>query len=294
MTEMMRLGRARRGPSAAIVAALLAILVGSCSNDSDGTSEPSEPSVAATAPTSTAAPSPTEEEPDPLAELVGGSEAVTFESADGTRLEGRVFGSGRTAIVLSHMGPGGNDQSSWFELAALLADHGYRVLTYNFQGNCLEDLRGCSEGSVNSATTDDDILGAMAYLRDDGARRVILGGASIGAMASLVVASLPDTDVAGVIELSGVELALGYELDRPLIQRISAPKLFVAGEFDGSAADAARHWYRWAREPKELHVLDTGLHGTDMLTLASSADAEIPEMVRQIILDFLSSNDLEP
>jgi hypothetical protein len=53
---------------------------------------------------------------------------VHFRSADGVRLAGRLFGRGATVVILSHMGPGGNDQSEWWPMARVLADRGYRVL----------------------------------------------------------------------------------------------------------------------------------------------------------------------
>ena len=88
--------------------------------------------------------------------------------------------------------------------------------------------------------------------------------------------------MSGAEDLSGI-----YELGREPIQRISAPKLFVAGKYDREFADSARDWIRWATPPVEGHILDTGLHGTDMLTLASGTDARIPGIVRGLILGFL-------
>ena len=50
------------------------------------------------------------------------SEAVEFDSRDGVELEGRLFGEGATAVVLSHMLPA--DQRSWFDYAGRLAEQG--------------------------------------------------------------------------------------------------------------------------------------------------------------------------
>jgi pimeloyl-ACP methyl ester carboxylesterase len=65
---------------------------------------------------------------------LSGSEAVSFQSRDGVALEGRLFGHGTSAVVLSHMLPA--DQRSWFDFADRLAEQGYLVLTFDFRGYC--------------------------------------------------------------------------------------------------------------------------------------------------------------
>ncbi len=174
-------------------------------------------------------------------------------------------------------------------MARTLADRGYRVLTYDFRGICPGGIKGCSGGTFGGPTQWKDLEAAVGFIRRAGAKRVALAGASIGAMASLVVAGMPDEHIAAVISLSGGEDLSGiYELGRGPIQRIACPKLFVAGKYDREFADSARDWIRWAAPPVEGHILNTGLHGTDMLTLASGSDARIPGMVRGLILDFLA------
>jgi hypothetical protein len=91
-----------------------------------------------------------------------------------------------------------------------------------------------------------------------------------------------------VISLSGVKQLVGpYELGRNVISRIAEPKLFMAGRFDHEAADSARDWLAWSRPPKEGMILDTGLHGTDMIDLAAGADADIPGIVIRSMVGFL-------
>lgn len=106
------------------------------------------------------------------AEALAMSEPVRFRSADGVRLEGRLFGSGDVGVVLAHMSPG--DQSQWLEFATLLASNGYRVLTYDRRGTCPGGVSGCSAGT---ATGDDwkDLRSAVAVLRDSETRRIIVG-----------------------------------------------------------------------------------------------------------------------
>ena len=108
-------------------------------------------------------------------------------------------------------------------------------------------------------------------------------------MASLKVAATPGMHAAAVISLSGLEQLFGpYALGRNVISRISAPKLFLAGAFDDEAADSARDWLRWSSPPKEGQILDTGLHGTDMIDLASGEDSDIPGIVIHRVEGFLA------
>jgi pimeloyl-ACP methyl ester carboxylesterase len=212
------------------------------------------------------------------------SRPVSFPSR-GQTLAGRLFGSGKTGIVLSHMGPANSDQTAWWPMAAQLARHGYLVLTYDYRGICPGGVAGCSTGAVNSENVSADVSAAVAFIRSRGARRIVVGGASIGAMGSMDVASRKE-DVDGLISVSGVEVAGPFNLDQAVLRRISCPKLFVAGEFDREAADSARDWTRWAPAPKEGHVLPTGLHGTDMLS-GSGQDAFVPGTLVRLVLSFL-------
>ncbi len=98
---------------------------------------------------------------------LSGSRAVTFESRDGVTLEGRLFGDGSTGVVLSHMQPA--DQRSWFAFANRLADDGYVVLTYDFRGYCPGGDGGCSQGELQISAIWQDVLGAMDFIRSQGA-----------------------------------------------------------------------------------------------------------------------------
>ena len=131
---------------------------------------------------------------------LSGSRPVTFESRDGVTLEGRLFGDGSTGVVLSHMQPA--DQRSWFAFANRLADQGYLVLTYDFRGYCPGGEGGCSQGELQIPAIWQDVLGAMDFIRSQGATTVALVGASMGGTASLVAAGQEGTDVAVVITLS--------------------------------------------------------------------------------------------
>jgi pimeloyl-ACP methyl ester carboxylesterase len=206
---------------------------------------------------------------------LSGSEAVSFVSRDGVALQGRLFGEGSTAVVLSHMLPA--DQRSWFGYADRLAEQGYLVLTYDFRGYCPGGDGGCSQGERDVSAIWQDVLGAIDLVRGRGASRVVLVGASMGGTASLVAAAEPGVDVEAVITLSAPVSIDGLVADGALLQQIPAGKLFVAGVGDADAAEAAEELYATSPPPKRVEIVPADDHGTDLLTGPQA------EVVRRLI-----------
>ena len=200
----------------------------------------------------------------PPAPDLSDSRAVTFGSRDGVELEGRLFGEGTTAVVLSHMRPA--DQRSWFAFADRLADEGYLVLTYNFRGTCPGGQGGCSQGDLQISAIWQDVLGAMDFVRTQGATTVALVGASMGGTASLVAAGQEGSDVAAVITLSAPTSIEGLDANAGLLQRVGANKLFIAGVGDAPAAASAEDLYEISPPPKRVEISPADDHGTDLLT----------------------------
>jgi dienelactone hydrolase len=204
------------------------------------------------------------------------SEAVRFRASDGTRIEGRLFGDGQVAIVLAHQVD--QVQSAWYAFAGELAGRGYVALTFNFRGYCPGGADGCSgEGSVGTDGWQ-DVAGAVRFLNERGVKRVFLTGASIGGWAVLE-AAVRGVPVDGVVTLSGVP-TVGYDITRAGLSRVDIPLVFVVGRFDGSLARAVRRVHRLAPEPKELLVLPTGEHGTNLLRYAAP---EVQAKLRELM-----------
>ncbi len=208
---------------------------------------------------------------EPPSQVPASSRAVTFAAADGVRLEGRLFGTppsegsgGSVGVVLSHMLP--VDQRSWWGFADRLTSGGYLALTYDFRGYCPGGDAGCSAGEKEVAAVWQDVLGAAAFLRSEGATQLVLVGASMGGTASLVAASRMDQQPAAVITLSAPTSIEGLTADATVLQQVSGAKLFVAGEFDTVAADSAQAFSDGSPPPKRLQIYATGEHGTDLLT----------------------------
>lgn len=210
------------------------------------------------------------------------SRPVSFPSADGVQLEGRLFGDGSTAVVLSHMQPA--DQRSWFAFANRLADQGYLVLTYDFRGYCPGGEGGCSQGEQDISAIWQDVLGAEDFVRSQGATEVALVGASMGGTASLVAAGQEGEDVQAVVTLSAPESIEGLVADAALLQREQANKLFIAGTGDASAAASAEHLSEIALPPKRVAIIPADDHGTDLLT--GSRGEEVQRLIETYLEQF--------
>jgi pimeloyl-ACP methyl ester carboxylesterase len=207
------------------------------------------------------------------------SRAVSFRSTDGVRLSGRLFGHGSVGVVLSHMLPA--DQTSWWDFASDLADRGYTALTYDFRGYCPGGDAGCSGGSRDISAIWQDVLGAVDEVRSAGTTGVVLIGASMGGTASLVAASKPGADVQAVITLSAPTSIEGLVADAETLATVTAAKLFIAGNGDAQAADAAETLFDSSPQPKRVDILTSTDHGTDLLTGNQSG------IVRTTMLNYL-------
>ena len=192
-------------------------------------------------------------------------EAVELRTRDGLTLAGRSYGSGETAVVLAHMAGPTSNQNDWRPVAERLAASGFHVLTYNRAGVCDADGTTCSYRRGGPQKGWEDVVVAAEWLRNEGATKVIVGGASAGAMAALRAAEVaPDVD--GVIWMAGGLRGNGYDFNPDDVAQIQAPMLLVASTEDPTTnPDSANLLAEWATAPTEVLMLDSELHGTDVL-----------------------------
>jgi predicted alpha/beta-hydrolase family hydrolase len=205
---------------------------------------------------------------------------LEFTTRDGEVRSGRLFGSGRVGIVLSHMWGPGRRQDDWAGVASQLAERGYLVLTYNERPTI---------GSVWQ-----DVLGAGDELRRQGASTIVAGGASLGAMASLHAARQPDARLDGVIWLAGVNGTGAqdrlYAFDEEEVATLGCPVLFASGDRDAlGAAEDTRQLHRWAADG-ELVMVESDQHGTDIFVEDQPAAAEFTGAA----LDFMARIAAQP
>jgi pimeloyl-ACP methyl ester carboxylesterase len=233
---------------------------------------------------------------------------VRFAAADGVELVGRLSGTGNVAVILAHGFSHGVGQEGWTRFVPAAVSRGYTVLTFNFRGFC--DGKHCSEGPSQLGNNWRDVMAAIGFMKTRGAKRIFLVGASMGGLAVLRAARMPDVDVSGVVSLSTPQFPSKYYVGEPRandatparLRQIDEPKLFVAGTKDvqlpGTAplrpgvksvrfAADARRMFAAAKEPKELVLLDSSFHSSDLLTFAP---ADIRKQTSDAVFRFLSEN----
>lgn len=241
--------------------------------------------------------------PAPADELVG-AEPIRFQSDGGVNLVGRLWGKGAVGVVLAHGFSEFSGQDGWLPYAGKLADEGYRVLTFNFRGFC--DAEDCSEGEIELGNNWLDVVAAIDLLESEAVGQVFLVGASMGGLAVLRAAADPRVDAAGVVSLSTPQWPSRYYEGEPKendvtparLADVDEPLLFVAGTRDvqtpGSAplkpgidqvvfAEDAQRMFEAADEPKDLLLVDSGFHSSELVTIAED---EIVEETRRAISEF--------
>jgi pimeloyl-ACP methyl ester carboxylesterase len=107
-------------------------------------------------------------------------QTISFPTEDGGRVCADLYGQGTRAVVLAH---GGRfNKESWREQAQVLASEGFRVLAIDFRGF------GCSTGpgqaDFDHAPFEKDVMAAVRYLKEHGAKSVSVVGGSFGGAAA--------------------------------------------------------------------------------------------------------------
>jgi pimeloyl-ACP methyl ester carboxylesterase len=201
--------------------------------------------------------------PSPTATLAVASQSVHFTTADGVSLAGTLYGHGSRAVILSN--EGNNASDPWRPIAQQLAFHGYLVLSYAYRPSDAN-----YDGLAKHALT--DLRAAIAFMR---ARplpitRLILIGASLGALVSLKAATTTRCD--GLIAISA---PMGYQdvqLSNADLQRLLIPKLFVTSAANQPFASDTLHMFDVSPQPKDKRVYPGDAHGTSLFTSGSGAD----------------------
>jgi pimeloyl-ACP methyl ester carboxylesterase len=199
---------------------------------------------------------------------------LRFITDDGIELAGEIRGPGAAGVVLAHAFP--TDRSSWSGFAEFLRGKGYLTLAFDFRGY------GDSEGVRDVPEIWRDVLAAVSTLREQGAGRVVLLGASMGGTASLVAASQAEVD--GVVTLSAPTTFMGLEASAEVLAGVDEPKLFIAAEGDASAPDSAQSLYELSSGAKRVEIVTGEEHGADLL------EGGRAEVVRNLVLQFLAVN----
>jgi pimeloyl-ACP methyl ester carboxylesterase len=185
-----------------------------------------------------------------------GETPVQLKASDGARIYGVAVGKGSTGVVLVHQTL--SDHCEFMYFARELAGSGLRAIVVDLRDH------GRSRGGV-PGRYDRDVAAAVARLRADGATRVVLVGASMGATTVLVAASSIRPAVAGVVSLSAP--ARFEKLDAlRAVKRSRVPVRFVVGTLDRPFAQDARTLMRAsAAKDKAILRLPGATHGSSLV-----------------------------
>jgi pimeloyl-ACP methyl ester carboxylesterase len=185
-------------------------------------------------------------------------QTVSFATDDGgtvcADLYGQNNGQANRGVVLAH---GGRfNKESWHDQALSLASAGFRVLAIDFRGY------GCSKGpgqeNFDGAPFEKDVLAAVRYLREHGAKTVSVVGGSFGGAAAgdASIKSKPG-------EIDRVVM-LGSAPNLPA-DGLKSRSLFIVARDDSEGGGSRRlpgirAQYEKAPQLKELIVLDGSAH----------------------------------
>jgi pimeloyl-ACP methyl ester carboxylesterase len=212
-----------------------------------------------------------------LAGLTSAQSHVSFPTRDGWTIHADLYGTGDRGVVLVH---GGRfEKGSWEKQAGVLVKAGFRALAIDLRGF------GLSKEGPQSARSDFgsplDVLAAVRYLHENGAKTVSVIGASMGGDAT--------------------EGALGEakpgEIDRVVLlahgaygapEMLKGRKLFIVSRNDLGSGDKPRlvnirAQYEKAPGPKELVILEGSAHAQFVF------QTDQGERLMQAILRFLSA-----
>ena len=210
-----------------------------------------------------------------LAGLTSAQEHVSFSTEDGWIIHGDLYGTGDRAVVLAH---GGRfEKGSWEKQALVLVKAGFRALAIDLRGF------GRSKEGPQSARSDFgsplDVLAAVRYLREKGAKNVSVVGASMGGDAAAeAMATAPG-------EIDRLVLLGSGAYGQP--EKWKGRKLFIVARDDANDAGPRlpkiRAQYEKAPDPKELVIVDGSAHAQFLF------QTDQGERVMREILRFLSA-----
>jgi len=197
---------------------------------------------------------------------------VSFPTEDGGIVYANVFGEGDRAVVLAHGGQ--FNKESWEKQARTLTENGFRVMALDLRG--YGKSKGPGDADPMSAPLYQDVLAAVRYLRQAGAKTVSVVGASMGGWAAgdASIASRPG-EIDRVVFLGA---APGGPADK-----LKSPSLFIVARYDASEdglrLPEIRRQFEKAPKPKKLIILPGSAHA-QFLFQTDQAHRVMREIVR--------------
>jgi len=178
-------------------------------------------------------------------------------------------------VVLAHQVS--SSLCQWWPYARSLAAAGFRVIAFDFDGH------GASPPGDGDYAG--EVAAAARRARQDGARQVVLMGASMGGTAVMAAAGHLGGSIAAVIDLSGPALFAGMDT-LGAARRVHVPVLFGYGQQDSEfAADIRRVRAATAARDKPLVTVSGPAHGVDPVDPPAGYAS-----VRNAVLQFIRAN----
>jgi acetyl esterase/lipase len=166
-----------------------------------------------------------------------------------------LYGSGERAVLLLHGGR--RSKSHWQPQAEVLARAGFRVMAIDFRAWAKPGSDGDGGCGYDAGCLAKDVLAAIRYLRESGAKTVSLVGGSLGGGAAAQASfGVSPGDVDRSVLLAPMAI------DHP--ERVSTPVLVILARDDASGSGPRlpeiRAQHERATGPKELVVVDGSAH----------------------------------
>ncbi|WP_405937701.1 hypothetical protein OG338_14280 [Streptomyces sp. NBC_00726] len=175
--------------------------------------------------------------------------SITFPVGDGSETGAYAPRGGSGAgIVLAHQSDGTACQ--WKDKADELSKAGYRVLAVNSNGQEVAE-----------------VIGAAAYLRDKGAKKLLLMGASKGGTAVLAAAPRLEPRPDAVVALSAPTRYAGMNALRA-VPELTSPVLYMVADLDGDFGSGVREMNEKSTKSPDhelVYVQDESAHGVALL-----------------------------
>jgi alpha-beta hydrolase superfamily lysophospholipase len=201
---------------------------------------------------------------------------VTFPTEDGGAVTGHLYGRGKRGVVLVHGGR--YRKESWRQQANLLTDAGFRVLSIDLRG--FGNSKGPGHEDVYSAPLHLDVLAAVRYLREQGARSVAVIGGSLGggAGADAVTEARPG-EIDRLITLGGLMWNKSPE-------KVNVPLLVIITKDDASGSGPRLPGIQASFDKippgqKRIEILEGSAHAQAMFETNDS------DLIMEMIIKFL-------
>jgi len=195
---------------------------------------------------------------------------VRFATADGGMIFAHRYGSGEYAVVLAHGAV--FNKESWRPLALRLVESGHQVLAIDFRGY------GSSLAGRAGSALHEDVLAAVRYLRNDGAKTVaVVGGSMGGGAAATAAVAAKEGEIDRLVLLSPMPIANPQKIH-------AGSTLVVASQGEELAATVGTTYGRVPGE-KRIELLGGTAHAQHIFNTPQA------ERLTKLILMFLAVDE---